>query len=65
MTTPESHDLAWQQALDWLLRQQEQGLDESACKELLAWLEAAPQHKQAYQQAQRLWLLTGLIPASE
>lgn len=57
-----STDRAWQQALDWVLRAQEQPLDAAASAALAAWLAEHPSHRAAYDEAARVWLLTGLVP---
>ncbi|PTR15842.1 uncharacterized protein DUF4880 [Nitrosospira sp. Nsp2] len=33
-------------------------------KELSKWLKAHPSHREAYEEAARVWLLTGLVPPS-
>ena len=39
-------------------------LDPADLKELSKWLQVHPSHKEAYEEAARLWLLTGLVPSS-
>ncbi|QGZ38136.1 FecR/PupR family sigma factor regulator [Pseudoduganella flava] len=58
-------DRAWQQALDWLLRAQEQPLDTTGSAALAAWLAEHPSHRAAYDEASRVWLLTGLVPPAD
>ncbi|WP_008737421.1 FecR/PupR family sigma factor regulator [Isoalcanivorax pacificus] len=56
-------DPAWEQAMDWVMREHEQGaLDASDQRTLHDWLAAAPAHQKAYQEARRVWLLTGMLP---
>lgn len=45
----------WEAALDWLLREPN---DPQA---LQAWLDAAPEHAQAYRKAQKVWGLSGQV----
>ena len=65
MTEIKRGDAVWQQALDWIMREHEQPLDKAACNALRNWLAQAPSHRQAYDQARTLWLLTGLIPTAD
>ncbi len=65
MTTTTDADDHWPAALDWLQRQHEGGLDAAAQAELAAWLNAAPAHRQAYDEASRVWLAAGLLPPSD
>jgi transmembrane sensor len=60
-----SNDRAWQQALDWVLRAQERPLDAAAGAALAAWLAEHPSHRAAYDEASRVWLLTGLVPPAD
>lgn len=56
-------DPVWEAAWAWVMRQHErESFDASAQAELARWLQAHPSHRQAYDQASRLWLLTGLVP---
>ncbi len=57
-------DSIWRTAWDWVTREHEQPLSADSGAELLGWLQANPVHRQTYDQAARLWLLTGLIPPS-
>ncbi len=55
-------DAAW----CWIQRQHEIGFEDEAFNaELNAWLQADPANRAAYDQAARIWLLTGFIPALE
>lgn len=45
----------WEAALDWLLR------EPSDPQALQAWLDAAPEHAQAYRKAQKVWGLSGQV----
>ncbi|MDP9880339.1 transmembrane sensor [Variovorax boronicumulans] len=57
-------DPTWQTAWTWVRRQHagEGALDAAASAELAHWLAADPAHRQAYDEAGRLWLLVGLVP---
>lgn len=57
-------DVHWQTAVDWVLRQHQGQLDPAQQGELRAWLQADPEHQRAYDEAQRTWLITGLVPPS-
>lgn len=65
MTDSLRNDPVWQMALDWMLRVQERPLDADTAAALAAWLEQDPAHRAAYDEAARVWLLTGLVPPSE
>ncbi len=54
----------WEQALDWVLQEHENGFDENTRHVFLSWL-AIPEHQKAYEEAAHLWLLTGMVPLSE
>lgn len=62
MTININGDQHWQTALDWIQREHENALDESAQAELAAWLKASPDHLKAYEEARRVWLAAGLVP---
>ncbi|MFC6632701.1 FecR/PupR family sigma factor regulator [Microbulbifer taiwanensis] len=64
MTDIECGDAAWNQAVDWLMREHEESLDDAAREALIDWL-ASPAHRKAYEQARTLWLVTGLVPTSD
>lgn len=51
--------------MDWVLRTHEQPLDPQVTAALNAWLALDPAHRAAYEEAARVWLLTGLVPPSE
>jgi ferric-dicitrate binding protein FerR (iron transport regulator) len=53
--------LAWQQAVDWLMRMHESALDAAAEKQLSEWLDAAPAHVKAFREACTVWLATGVV----
>jgi transmembrane sensor len=55
-------DPVWQAAWHWVLREHEGRLDDAQRAERLAWLNADPAHRKAYDEAARLWLLAGLVP---
>lgn len=65
MTEIKRGDAVWQQALDWIMREHQQPLDNTARNALQDWLAQAPAHRQAYDQARTLWLVTGLIPTAD
>lgn len=65
MTETERGDVVWKQALDWVMREHEEPLDDAACAVLRDWLAEAPIHRQAYDQARTLWLVTGMVPTAE
>lgn len=65
MTEIECGDVLWRQALDWVMREHQEPLDEAACTALHDWLAQAPAHRRAYDQVCALWLATGLIPTAE
>lgn len=65
MTKTGKEDPVWQQAVEWTMREHDGTLDEAGRADLLQWLAISPQHGRAYQEAARLWLITGLVPPSE
>lgn len=65
MTNSSDNDPVWQAALDWVLRAQHRPLDAPAASSLAAWLAQDRAHRQAYDKAARVWLLTGLVPPSD
>lgn len=63
MTHERESDPIWHVAWSWVQRQHDrENFDDSALAELVAWLKADPLHRQAYNKASRLWLLSGLVP---
>ena len=62
MTSSRDNDPIWQAALDWVLSAQQQPLDAQTASALNAWLAQSPAHRTAYEEAARVWLLTGLVP---
>ncbi|CAM3707579.1 FecR/PupR family sigma factor regulator [Paracidovorax anthurii] len=63
-------DLVWEQAWAWVRQQyalMETGAapEEVAPRQLIQWLKADPRHREAYEQASRLWLAAGLLPPDE
>ena len=64
MTRTARDDFVWQAAVGWVMREHEQPLDEPGLAERQAWLDEAPSHLQAYEEARYIWLLTGVIPPS-
>ncbi|MFM9432976.1 ferric-dicitrate binding protein FerR (iron transport regulator) [Janthinobacterium sp. CG_23.3] len=65
MTTTTDAAAHWQTALDWIQRRHEDDFDAAALAELAAWLNAAPAHRHAYDEACRVWLAAGLVPPSD
>ena len=65
MADSEGDDFVWRTAVEWIMRKHESPLDAVAEKELIGWLEKDCAHRAAYEEASRLWLLTGLIPRSD
>lgn len=55
----------WQEAVGWVMREHEESLDDAAREALRQWLAEVPAHRQAYEQARTLWLITGLVPTAD
>lgn len=55
-------DPLWQQAVDWIVREHEGGLLPAERDAFCYWMAESPLHRKAYDEAARLWLLTGLVP---
>jgi ferric-dicitrate binding protein FerR (iron transport regulator) len=55
-------DVAWQTAVDWIIRKHESPLDSVAERELSDWLAKDPANRAAYEEASQVWMLTGLVP---
>lgn len=64
MTNSQYEDEVWHTAVDWVIREHE-SLSPVELKELIDWLNMDPVHRDAYDDASRLWLLTGLVPRSD
>lgn len=62
---PDGDDAVWQVAFDWLMREHEEMLSAEDRETLHAWLAASSQHRRVFHEAERLWLLTGMIPCSD
>ena len=58
-------DATWQAALGWVMALHESPADEGVRAGLAAWLAQDPSHRTVYEEARRVWLLTGLVPPSE
>lgn len=56
-------DPAWEMAMDWLLRMQAQPQDEALRQACIDWQNQAPEHARAWRKAQRVWQLSGEVPA--
>lgn len=62
MRTNERDDPTWQAAWFWVMLEHEQPLSDTQRDELARWLQADPSHRKVYEEASRLWLLSGLVP---
>jgi ferric-dicitrate binding protein FerR (iron transport regulator) len=56
------NDSIEQAALAWVMALHEAPGDTTLLIALADWLNASPQHRRAYEEANRVWVLTGLIP---
>lgn len=65
VNTIRREDPVWQQAVDWVIREHEKTLGATERKSLLIWLAEAAEHRNAYTEARKIWLLTGLVPAED
>ncbi len=65
MTDDVRGNAAWRQAVDWIVREHDESFDDAARRALLLWLAEAAAHRQAYEEARRLWLLTGMVPTAD
>lgn len=65
MTETEHGDVIWKQALDWIMREHEEPFDAAARTALRDWLAETPAHRQAYDQARTLWLITRMVPTAD
>lgn len=65
MTDTRQNDPVWQTAVDWVLRAHEQPIDPDTTAALKTWLAQNPAHRTAYEEASRVWLITGLVPPTE
>ncbi|WP_219907503.1 DUF4880 domain-containing protein [Nitrosospira sp. Nsp2] len=63
MTDPQWQDQVWRKAVEWVMRTHGT-MNPADLKELSKWLKAHPSHREAYEEAARVWLLTGLVPPS-
>lgn len=66
MDATNSNDKHWQAAMDWVLRLHDNELQgavpEALQAELATWLRADPGHRPAFEEASRVWLITGMVP---
>jgi transmembrane sensor len=61
--TTRRQDVVWDTAWAWVQRQHETpDLAEPLKAELVRWLAADPRHRTVYEEASKLWLLSGLVP---
>nr|WP_163500600.1 DUF4880 domain-containing protein [Halomonas socia] len=65
MASDSGEDAVWQAALDWSMRMHDGDLEDAERAQLHAWLAASPNHREAFQEAERLWTLTGLVPPKD
>lgn len=65
MDNDSGDDAVWQVALDWLMREHEESLNDADREALHAWLAASSQHRRVFHEAEQLWLLMGMIPRSD
>jgi ferric-dicitrate binding protein FerR (iron transport regulator) len=63
MANNEDFDIAWEQAVSWIMRQHESQLDEVDLEVMKTWLQEDPLHQKVYGEARALWTATGLIPS--
>lgn len=61
---PHRDDPAWEQALDWLMRIQAAPEDETLRQACAHWVSESEAHSKAYRKAEKVWCLTGAIPAA-
>ena len=59
----QDQDGVWHAAVEWVIREHE-SLSAAEREELINWLNMNPAHRKAYDEASRLWLITGLVPPS-
>jgi ferric-dicitrate binding protein FerR (iron transport regulator) len=64
MTSAAFSEEQWQAALDWLLLQHEQAFSDIDQLAFSTWINANVAHQRAYDEAKRVWQLTGLLPPS-
>lgn len=64
MPDSQRDDVAWQTAVDWIIRKHESPLDFVAERDLSDWLAKDPANRAAYEEASQLWMLTGLVSRS-
>lgn len=64
MPDSQRDDVAWQTAVDWIIRKHESPLDSVAERELSDWMAKDPANRAAYEEASQLWMLTGLVSRS-
>ena len=65
MGTSDREDAAWQMAWSWVVREHERPLNADERNDLIRWLQADPLHRQNYEEAARVWLLSGLVPSPD
>lgn len=58
------NDIAWQQALDWVMLMRDGMLDASAEQRLFDWLDQSPDHIESFRQACAVWQATGAVTPS-
>lgn len=61
-----SHDDGiWREAIDWLMREHDEGFDAQARDAFRAWISTSPEHRRTYEEATRFWSMMGLIPPAD
>jgi transmembrane sensor len=65
MGNSDRDDPIWDTAWAWVVREHERSLDSDAQRDLIRWLKADPAHLKTYEEASRIWLLSGLLPPSD
>jgi ferric-dicitrate binding protein FerR (iron transport regulator) len=62
MSRSDRDETLWNAAWGWVIREHDQQLDDAARAELVAWLKEDPAHLAHYEEAQRIWLASALVP---
>lgn len=63
MKAPLAEDPVWNSALDWLERVQQAPQDQALLSACQAWQAEHPAHAKAWRKAERVWRLSGEVPA--
>ncbi len=59
--SPPGDDNAWDDALEFVIKRQDNPTDQVLAARLAAWLDEKPEHRTAYQQAMSIWAITGQV----